>query len=57
MREAYRLNKSILTDGQKDPFSLSIALLYISRFKLPYHDIENKLKQVLIRLIKADDQN
>ena len=54
MKEAYRLNKSTLSDMQKKSFSLSIGLIYISKFKLPYIDIENKLKQVFIRLNKAD---
>lgn len=57
MREAYRLNKSILEANQTESFSLSIALIYISKFKLPYNDIEKKLKQVFVRLIKTDKQN
>lgn len=57
MREAYRLNKSILVANQKDSLSLSIALIYISKFKLPYNDIEKKLKQVFVRLNKTDKQN
>jgi len=53
IREAYRLNKSILDSDEKDSLSLSIALIYISKLKLPFTDIENKLKQVLIRLNKT----
>ena len=56
LREAYRLNKNILTTDQKEQFSLSIALIYISRFKLPYKEIEDKLKQVFIRLNKTKYQ-
>ena len=56
MREAYRLNKSILNYEQMDSFSLSIALIYISKFKLPFSDIETKLKQVFVRLNKTDNQ-
>ncbi len=56
LREAYRLNKNILTTGQKEQFSLSIALIYISKFKLPYKEIEDKLKQVFIRLNKTKYQ-
>jgi ribonuclease P protein component len=56
IREAYRLNKNILTTDQKEPFSLSIALIYISKFKLPYNEIEDKLKQVFIRLNKTKYQ-
>lgn len=56
MREAYRLNKSILTDEQFDSLSISIALIYISKLKLPFTDIENKLKQVLVRLNKTKYQ-
>jgi ribonuclease P protein component len=57
IREAYRLNKNILATDQKEQFSLSIALIYISRFKLPYKEIEDKLKQVFIRLNKTKYQN
>jgi ribonuclease P protein component len=56
MREAYRLNKNILLADQKDSFSISMALVYISKFKLPYSDIEDKLKQVFIRLKKTKYQ-
>lgn len=53
MREAYRLNKLDLNNPQNEPFSLSIALVYISKLKLPYIDIEIKLKQVFVRLNKT----
>jgi ribonuclease P protein component len=56
IREAYRLNKNDLLNDQKESFSLSIVLIYISKFKLPYAEIENKLKQVFIRLNKANYQ-
>jgi ribonuclease P protein component len=56
IREAYRLNKNILTTDQKEQFSISIALIYISKFKLPYNEIEDKLKQVFIRLNKTKYQ-
>jgi ribonuclease P protein component len=56
MREAYRLNKSLLLADEKEAFSISIALIYISKFKLPYTEIENKLKQVLVRLNKTKYQ-
>ena len=54
MREAYRLNKNILKSNEKDSLSISIGLIYISKFKLPYIDIENKLKQVFVRLNKTE---
>ena len=54
MREAYRLNKSILNANQKDSFSISIALIYISKLKLPFSEIEFKLKQVFARLNKIE---
>jgi len=50
IREAYRLNKNILTIEQNPSFSISIGLVYISKFKLPYSEIESKLKRVFIRL-------
>lgn len=57
MREAYRLNKSDLKLIQNEPLSLSIALIYISKSKLPYSEIELKLKQALVRLNKILEQN
>ena len=57
IREAYRLNKNILVADQKESFSLSIALIYISKFKLPFNDIEIKLKQVFARLNKTENKN
>jgi len=57
MREAYRLNKSILIAGQKESSSISMALIYIGKFKLPFNEIEIKLKQVFVRLNKTDNQN
>jgi hypothetical protein len=56
MREAYRLNKNTLVSDQKESLSLYIALIYISKLKLPYRDIENKLKQVFVRLNKTKYQ-
>jgi ribonuclease P protein component len=56
MREAYRLNKNNLKAYQKDSLSISLALIYISRSELPFTDINNKLKQVFIRLNKIEDK-
>jgi len=57
IREAYRLNKNYLIADQHELFSLSIALIYISKSKLPYSEIENKLKQVFTRLNKTEKHN
>ncbi len=56
IREAYRLNKKTLVSDQKESLSLYIALIYISKLKLPYRDIENKLKEVIVRLNKTKYQ-
>jgi len=56
MREAYRLNKNTLVSDQKESLSIYIALVYISKLKLPYRDIENKLKEVFVRLNKTKYQ-
>jgi ribonuclease P protein component len=56
IREAYRLNKSLLLADEKEASSISIALIYIGKFKLPYAEIEDKLKQVLVRLSKTKYQ-
>ena len=53
MREAYRLNKNILNTGAGNNISLSIGLVYLSREILSFKEIENKLKQILVRLNKA----
>jgi ribonuclease P protein component len=55
MREVYRLNKSTLVTDLEKSLSFSIALIYISKLKLPYEDIEFKLKQVFVRLNKTDN--
>lgn len=55
MKEVYRLKKGFLNYGAENPFSLSIALLYVSRFKLPFSEIEFKLKQVFVRLNKTEE--
>lgn len=57
IREAYRLNKNILMADQKESFSLSIALIYVGKIKLPFNDIETKLKQVFARLNKTENKN
>jgi len=57
MREAYRLNKTLLNIDDKQSLSLSIALVYISKFKLSYSEIENKLKQVFVRLNRTEYKN
>jgi len=53
IREAYRLNKNVLVSDQNEAISISIALIYISKFKLPYNEIEDKLNQVFVRLKKT----
>lgn len=57
IREAYRLNKTLLNIDKEQSLSLSIALVYISKFELPYSEIENKLKQVFIRLNNTEVKN
>ncbi len=54
IREAYRLNKAMIGIAHNESFPISIALIYISKFKLPFQEIEHKLKQVFIRLNKAE---
>ncbi len=48
-REAYRLNKSILTSAAS---SLDIGLLYQSKELLPYDQLQEKLITLLHRLVK-----
>jgi len=53
IREAYRLNKSLLNSGVENPFSLSMTLIYIANSVISYNEIEPKLKQVFVRLNKT----
>lgn len=53
IKEAYRLNKSMINTGTHSPFSLSLTLIYVAGSVISYQDIETKLKQVFIRLNKT----
>lgn len=50
MREAYRLNKSILAGGE--PRQMQVALIYSSKELLDYKTIENATKRILENLCK-----
>ncbi|SDL73968.1 ribonuclease P protein component [Siphonobacter aquaeclarae] len=53
IREAYRLNKALLTAGGHAP--ASIALVYVAKEILSYADIEKKVKVVLRKLGKPEE--
>lgn len=53
LKEAYRLNKSMIKSGTDIPFSLSLTLIYIAESVISYTEIESKLKQVFVRLNKT----
>ncbi len=53
LKEAYRLNKSMIKSGTDIPFSLSLTLIYIAESVISYADLESKLKQVFVRLNKT----
>ena len=57
IKEAYRLNKSTLEFGKDETFSISVALIYISKLEMSYLEIENKLKDVLVRLNNIESKN
>jgi ribonuclease P protein component len=50
MREAYRLNKSLLSGGE--PRYMQVALIYSSKELLDYKTIENATKRILEKLCK-----
>ena len=50
MREAYRLNKAILSAGE--PRHLQVALIYSTKEVLDYKTIENATKRILDNLCK-----
>lgn len=53
MREAYRLNKHDLCDFvAATPFQMMLAFQYISDEKLPFSDLDIKMKKVLRKLME-----
>jgi len=54
MKEAYRLNKPGFLELMGAGISISVAIIYIGKLKLPYTEIENKLKSIFIRLINTE---
>ena len=51
MRESYRLNKhNFITFAKENSFNISIAFQYISDEILKYNLIENKMREILIKL-------
>ena len=53
IREAYRLNKSSLFANKKDKSPLLVGFIFVANEVLNYHEIESKLKLVLLRLKKV----
>ncbi|MFH6982991.1 ribonuclease P protein component [Marinoscillum sp. 108] len=49
MREAYRLHKSIIYQSPVSGF-YQLAFVYLDKSPLPYGEIEDKLKKLLVRL-------
>ncbi len=54
-REAYRLNKSPLKNGQHNIY-YSVAIVYISKLVLPYQDIEKGIIKALRRLKTIEEK-
>lgn len=54
IREAYRLNKQMLTEDVHEDFSITLCIIYISKFKLPFSEMEYKLKKAFIRLNRTE---
>ena len=52
LKEAYRLNKTEIIASIPEEFSLLIAVNYMTDKKLPYSELESKLKLGLSRLEK-----
>ena len=51
LRETYRLNKHLLLDNLKNPFSL--MLLYQSKDRLPFEEINKKTIQLFEKFLEA----
>ncbi len=54
MREVFRLHKHILTGENERSFSITLSIIYIGKLKLPYSEMENKLKEAFIRLHRME---
>lgn len=57
-REAYRKNKiDIYKDFEHKNLSVNLALIYVAKEKISYHELEEKTKQVLERLKLENEKN
>jgi ribonuclease P protein component len=54
IREAYRLHKQMLTEDVQENFSITLCIIYISKFKLPFSEMEDKLKKAFVRLKRTE---
>lgn len=58
IREAYRLNKSIIYESsQQNSYTIYLMLYYMSNQIADYHFIEEKIKTVFLRLNKIINQD
>jgi ribonuclease P protein component len=53
MREAYRINKHIITSHEAPSIPFLIGYVYIGKIKLPYKKVEEKILTSLHRLSKS----
>ncbi len=53
MREAYRINKHIITSNEQLTIPFLIGYVYIGKLKLPYEKVEGKIIASLHRLSKS----
>ena len=57
LREVYRKNKSVLYQYLTErKLQINFALIYTSKVKISYKELEGKIIQVLDRLIKANEK-
>lgn len=57
MREAYRLNNSMLKKSLESKKPLNLFFIYLSHEKLQFRQIEDKIMLLLQRLEKIDEEN
>jgi len=58
VREAYRLNKLFLYETlEKHKKQIVLAIIFTAKIRLNYHEIENKIKDAIKRLVKDLEKN
>lgn len=57
IKEAYRLNKNLIYNHESIIFPVNIAFIYVGKEILPFEQIENKMKVLLMKIIELKNDS